>query len=634
MKKNSTTGTYYVDHFVTLDSQPKVLGWAYNDFTLALGLTNNTIAMLQWNSATSKFFHNQTIITTHTGGVTKLRGTRNRIYTLGGSDTVLNIYWLNTTTGVWTGNHSVSNVGALGDTASALAVSGNEKRVAVGRSNGNIYMLGHPDNNYSFIVDQTLTTIHTNSVYFIRITSNGWHMVSGASGNENIQLTTKANNWATPVTYLYNGRNGDWDNVNNQFVIGLNGNTSGAFTGQLLQASACTVSVNGTDNTRCNCPAGQVWAQGRCLTLDCTSTLIGKNYNGANGTTACLCNAGYKWDETSLVCIKNCDPLVTAHSTEKNFEFLSCECVGGYQWDYGTSTCTGYQNCTGMANSNGSNLNSNACYCNDGYVWNSTWTAANNGGNVNGGACQVDCTKLPNTNNFNGATHLSCGCISGFTWNVTWPARGACQRVCTPYTHWDLNTNPTTTTCSCTPGYDWTVSSTSCVLNCSTLPYGVGVAKNAGCKCASNYRWDSAVGYCVSKKSNTSVVLGCAIGIPLGVLALAALAGLLWFCCRPAPVPMMMPQPMMQSMVPVAAPVVTSRVVSPVTTQVVARPAAKTFVQAPQMTSMTRLVPNGATGINSFAVGGGNGFGTPIAGTSYVGQGLIGQTSGIPVNRF
>jgi len=175
-----------------------------------------------------------------------------------------------------------------------------------------------------------------------------------------------------------------------------------------------------------------------------------------------------------------------------------------------------------------------------------------------------------------------------------------------------------------------------------TVVYGVGVVDGAGCKCASGYRWDTPTGQCVSSKSSNALAIGLGVGIPLGILALLGLAGLLWWCCRPAPIPMM-PMPAMQSMAPmVAAPVVTSRVVSPVTTTQVVRPAVKTVV--PQtMTSMTRLVPNGGFqpgvgGVTSYAVGGLNsgvtGFGTPIGGPSYVGQGLIGGTNGIPINRF
>ena len=49
MQKNSTTGVYYVDHFVLLNNKSNALDWAFNGKTLAVGLLDNTIALLQWN---------------------------------------------------------------------------------------------------------------------------------------------------------------------------------------------------------------------------------------------------------------------------------------------------------------------------------------------------------------------------------------------------------------------------------------------------------------------------------------------------------------------------------------------------------------------------------------------------------
>jgi hypothetical protein len=654
---NNAFGRYYLDHTVNLSSYPNSLGWAYDDSrrvpTLAVGLADGNISLLQYNAESRRFFNNQSIATNHTGGVAKVFGTTSRIYSAGGAatDNNINVYWLNTTTGKWTGNWTVPSVGTATDTVSAMHVSGNEKRVAVGQSSGDIYILGHPDDNYEWTIGKTIPAASAHGVFpinFVRVTSNGWHLLTAATNPfGQAALWTKNDDWGTPTGYNLKAQSGDWDNVNNQFTIGLYGDTTGAFVTGQLWATACDNGFNASDNTRCQCAAGQTWIQGGCKALTCTAA-AGKNYNGFNtsdNSKSCLCNAGYKWDETALICIKNCDPNVTANSNGTNYEFLSCECNLGFQWNYNTSSCTYYQNCTGMGNSTGKNVNSDTCECNAGFVWNSSWTYPNSAFK---GRCQLNCSNYARSTGVN-TDPWSCGCAAGYYWNASWNNAeapdhyGACQLDCANnISQWNTSqpegVNPTS--CTCNTGYNWVL--TKCVVNCSTVVYGTGVVDGTVCKCASGYRWDTPTGQCVSSKSSNALAIGLGVGIPLGILALLGLAGLLWWCCRPAPIPMM-PVPSVHSMAPmVAAPVVTSRVVSPVTTTQVVRPAVKTVV--PQtMTSMTRLVPNGGFqpgvgGVTSYAVGGMDsgvtGFGTPIGGPSYVGQGLIGGTNGIPINRF
>jgi hypothetical protein len=545
----SNSDKYYIDHNVSVGSYPNSLGWASDQNTLAAGLANGDIALLQFNTTSGKFFFNQSITTNHTGGVAKVFGNTARIYSAGvdASDNNINIYWLNTTTGQWSYNWTVPNVGTNGDTPTAMHVSGSEKRVVVGQSSGDIYVLGHPDQNYEWYIAKTILAASAHGSYpinFVRVTGKGWNILTAASNNKGEALLwTKNDDWSTPTSTPapINAQSGDWDGLNRQFTIGLYNTTTGAFVTSKLQAT-CTAAgqtVVATDPSRCTCPAGQTWIQGGCRVLNCPTNTQFKNYNGfntADNNNSCLCTAGYRWDESWLICVKNCNESVTPNSAGTNYEQISCSCKPGFQWDYSISAC--------------------AKVCNPGYYW---------------------------TNN-------------------------------------------------------------SCAVDCVAISYSTGVSNGSGgCKCASNYRWESPLGQCVSSKgNNAALAIGLGVGIPLGILALLGLAGLLWWCCRPAPIPMM-PMPPMQSMAPmVAAPVVTSRVVSPVTTTQVVRPAVKTVV--PQtMTSMTRLVPNGGFqpgvgGMTSYAVGGINsgvtGFGTPIGGPSYVGQGLIGGTNGIPINRF
>ena len=219
------------------------------------------------------------INTTHIGGVSKVFGTKNRIYSAGGNDSVVQARWLNTTTGVWSLNSSVSGVGTSSDTVSAMYVSGNQKRWGVGRSNGDIYILGHPDNSYNWSIANTITGAHTASVNFIRFSSNGWHMISGAAANDSVRLRTKLDNWNTSTNYPWKGQSGDWDDRNKQVTIGLYGNDNGAFTTKFLKAN-CSAGTNTSDISQCQCPAGQAWFNGGCGLLLCNST----NFTNINVT--------------------------------------------------------------------------------------------------------------------------------------------------------------------------------------------------------------------------------------------------------------------------------------------------------------------------------------------------------------
>jgi len=144
--------------------------------------------------------------------------------------------------------------------------------------------------------------------------------------------------------------------------------------------------------------------------LDCNNNKFNSGYANSQ-KTSCACHTGYVWDETTLICIRDCSTAATPNSKGTNYEFLSCECNPNYQWDYATSACLPYQNCTAMANSPGTNVNSNSCNCNAGYVWNGSWTNT-----VLGGACQRNCSSVANSNGSIGQDPLSCNCMVGYIW--------------------------------------------------------------------------------------------------------------------------------------------------------------------------------------------------------------------------
>lgn len=189
--------------------------------------------------------------------------------------------------------------------------------------------------------------------------------------------------------------------------------------------------------------------------------------------------------------------------------------------------------------------------------------------------CVKDCSAsaTPNSAGHN-FEFLSCYCNAGY--------------------QWDYRISACASTKVCNPGYY--LSNNSCVLDCLAIRYSTGVTDGAKCKCASGYRWETPIGQCVSANSN-AVAIACGIAIPLCILGLLALAGLLWWCCRPAPVPVIA-MPPMQSMVPmVATPVPTSSVIRPATSSQVVSSSFK--ATAPQTTRGPSYVTRGIP-INRF----------------------------------
>jgi hypothetical protein len=335
-----------------------------------VGLANGNLAVLELNSTIGKFYVRQMINTNHVGGIAKVFGKKARIYSVGGTDSILQVWWLNTTTQVWSLNQTLNDVGKATNRATAMHVSRNEKRIGIGRSDGDIIILGHPDENYFWSINKTITRAHSASVNFIRFTRNGWHFLSGA-GDGVVRLWTKNDDWTVPANTTLNGQSVDWDDLNKQYTVGLYGFNNGKFTTQYLNATNCANGYDSSDKTRCTCATGLTWFNGGCNTLTCVAAPF-KNINGFNsttGSTSCACDAGYLWDETTLICIRDCSTAATPNSKGTNYEFLSCECNTNYQWDYATSACLPYQNCTTMANSPGTNVDSNSCNCNANYRW-------------------------------------------------------------------------------------------------------------------------------------------------------------------------------------------------------------------------------------------------------------------------
>ena len=139
---------------------------------------------------------------------------------------MMQIFFLNTTTGLFSLNQTLTGVGA--GTATAFHVSTNRANVAIGRSTGDIIILGHPNNNYIFSILTTLTAAHGGSINFLRLTNNAWYLLSGGADGI-VQLRTKFDNFATPYNRTLNGQSADYDDVNKQFTIGLYGTNDGDY---------------------------------------------------------------------------------------------------------------------------------------------------------------------------------------------------------------------------------------------------------------------------------------------------------------------------------------------------------------------------------------------------------------------
>jgi WD40 repeat protein len=318
-------GRYEGNHNVSVGSLPTSVSWTYHEDTLAVGLANGSLAVLELNSATGKFYVRQMINTNHVGGIAKVFGKKARIYSVGGSDSILQVWWLNTTTQVWSLNQTLNDVGKATNRATAMHVSRNEKRIGIGRNNGDIIILGHPDENYLWSINKTITRAHSASVNFIRFTRNGWHFLSGA-GDGVVRLWTKNDEWTVPANTTLNGQSVDWDDKHKQYTVGLYSFDNGKFTTQYLSATNCANGYDSSDKTRCTCGAGLTWVNGGCNTLTCEPAPF-KNINGFNsttGSTSCACDAGYVWDETTLICIRDCSTAATPNSKGTNYEFLSC----------------------------------------------------------------------------------------------------------------------------------------------------------------------------------------------------------------------------------------------------------------------------------------------------------------------
>lgn len=281
--------------------------------------------------------------TAHKCGVAKVAASFARVYSIGVSDFTLRVWWLNPTTRVWSLNHTLDGIGNAGN-ATAFHLSGNRKRVGIGRSNGDIFVLGRPDNNYLWASADNITGVYSTPINSLRFTDNGWHLLVAVS-NSSVRLHTKADNWASSTPYnAYPGQSIDWDDANKVYTIGFYGNDNGNFTAERLTAANCENSTVNADPSRCNCNSPNVWLQGKCQLLSCTPAPF-KNYNGFNSTNrnACACDTGYVWDESLILCKKDCNPAVTPNSNGNNYEFLSCGCNAGFQWNYATSACVRYR---------------------------------------------------------------------------------------------------------------------------------------------------------------------------------------------------------------------------------------------------------------------------------------------------
>jgi WD40 repeat protein len=98
-------------------------------------------------------------------------------------------------------------------------MAANEYRIAIGRSNGDITVLHVSQIDSSWSVEKNIIGDHTSSINFVRLTSDGWHLLSGA-GDGVVRLWSRVDSWTTPFNVTLNGFSGDWNDLNKQFTVG------------------------------------------------------------------------------------------------------------------------------------------------------------------------------------------------------------------------------------------------------------------------------------------------------------------------------------------------------------------------------------------------------------------------------
>ena len=196
----------------------------------------------------------------------------------------------------------------------------------------------------------------------------------------------------------------------------------------------------------------------------CNCTNISNAVPGFN--TSCACRNGLVW--VNFTCVADCSGSLAIGTSNP----LVCDCVAGSSWNAEMGVCQ--RNCTDVVNSTGVPFEGNPsqCACFANYFWNESIAQCS------------DCSQISGTELYGSSNICRCN------WYRVW-LNGILG--CTPVCSIILNSmvghsNPSA--CLCMPFYDWNVEMSSCVLNCSKVPFTTAASSiNETCKCKGSYYW-------------------------------------------------------------------------------------------------------------------------------------------------
>lgn len=128
----------------------------------------------------------------------------------------------------------------------------------------------------------------------------------------------------------------------------------------------------------CGCIIGSLWNYQleKCVALDCN--LVSYSVGMADDKLSCLCEDKFSWNDTSRMCVIQCQNLVDPLGTGSNINEYMCQCEPASQWNSIQSIC--FKNCLLVEFSTGYNLDATTCACQIGYGWTSEGTCVSSCG--------------------------------------------------------------------------------------------------------------------------------------------------------------------------------------------------------------------------------------------------------------
>ena len=172
--KKITAGQYGLNQTIECGVRLSTVSWANNGNRLLVGaLSSGDVRVFAFNSTTQQFYLKQTLSTSHSGGVAKISGRTSRFVSCGTTDSNINVWYFNITTGNY--NTAVNSTTTVASCTAVNMVS-TEQKIAVGLGNGTVVIL---ERNQEFLYTTNITIpAHLTSVNFVRWTSDGVYLLT------------------------------------------------------------------------------------------------------------------------------------------------------------------------------------------------------------------------------------------------------------------------------------------------------------------------------------------------------------------------------------------------------------------------------------------------------------------------